>query len=52
MQPSDYDTLLPQVQAAIIEGGIEIPRGGRRRLPRLSGADRQHPRRRPATVGR
>ena len=27
MQASDYDYLLPQVQAAIIEGGIEIPRG-------------------------
>jgi pilus assembly protein CpaF len=27
MQASDYDYLLPQVQAAIIEGGLEISRG-------------------------
>src|SRR5512136_2121629 len=26
MQSSDYDTLLPQVQAAILQGGVEIPR--------------------------
>ena len=26
-QLNDHDYLLPQVQAAIIEGGLEIPRG-------------------------